>query len=72
MQRSIDCVTEGRADQLCYDFRKMNNVMTCDAFPLPRLKDCTNQVGCAQFLATVDLLLKNVPAFDELCDAGFE
>lgn len=47
---------EGRADRFCVDFRKVNSVTKSDAFPIPRLEDCIDQVGCAQFVTKVDLL----------------
>ena len=47
---------EGRADRLCVDYRKVNGVTKGDAFPIPRLEDCIDQVGHAKYVTKVDLL----------------
>lgn len=47
---------EGRPDRFCVDFSKVNGVTKADAFPIPRLEGCIDQVGCAQFITKVDLL----------------
>ena len=47
---------EGRADRFCVDFRRVNVVTKGDAFPLPRLEDCIDQVGQKKFVTKIDLL----------------
>lgn len=47
---------EGKADRFCVDYRKPNSVTKADAFPIPRLEDCIDQVGQAQYVTKVDLL----------------
>lgn len=47
---------EGRPDRFCVDFRKVNGVTKADAFHIPWLEDCIDQVGHAQFVTKVDLL----------------
>ena len=46
---------EGRADRFCVDFRRVNVVTKGDAFPLPRLEDCIDQVGQNRFVTKIDL-----------------
>lgn len=40
----------------CTDFRKINSVSKPDAYPLPRMEDCVDQVGAAKFVSKFDLL----------------
>ena len=47
---------EGRAGRFCVDFRRVNVVTKGDAFPLPRLEDCIDQVGQKRFVTKIDLL----------------
>ncbi len=42
--------------RFCSDFRKVNSVTKPDAFPLPRMDDCIDQVGSAKFVSKSDLL----------------
>lgn len=42
--------------RFCIDFRKVNSVTRTDAFPIPRLEDCIDQIGKAQFVTKLDLL----------------
>ena len=42
--------------RFCSDFRKVNSVTKPDAFPLPRMDDCIDQVGSAKFVSKFDLL----------------
>lgn len=39
---------EGKEDRFCVDYRKPNNVTKADAFLIPHLKDCIDQVGQAK------------------------
>ena len=53
------CLLVGKPDKtyrLCTDYRKVNNVTKPDAFPLPRMEDCIDEVGSAKFVSTFDLL----------------
>lgn len=36
---------ERKADWFCVDYRKPNTVTKADAFPIPHVKDCIDQVG---------------------------
>lgn len=40
----------------CTDYQKVNEVTKLDAYPLPCLEDCVDQVGSAQFVSRLDLL----------------
>lgn len=42
--------------RLCIDYRKVNQVTRTDAFPIPRLEDCIDRIGQAQFVSKLDLL----------------
>ena len=43
--------------RFCSDLdRKVNSVTKPDAFPLPRMDDCIDQVGSAKFVSKFDLL----------------
>ena len=41
--------------RVCVDYRKVNNVTTKDAFPLPRVQDCLDSVAGAKLFSTLDL-----------------
>ncbi|KAL2099462.1 hypothetical protein ACEWY4_005942 [Coilia grayii] len=45
-----------RSARFCIDYRKVNAVAKTDAFPIPRLEDCIDQIGKAKFVSKVDLL----------------
>nr|XP_046229617.1 uncharacterized protein LOC124050808 isoform X1 [Scatophagus argus] len=45
-----------KSPRFCTDFRKVNAVTKPDAYPLPRVEDCIDQVGSAQFVSKFDLL----------------
>lgn len=42
--------------RFCSDFRKVNSVTKPDAFPLPRMDDCIDEVGSAKFVSKFNLL----------------
>uniref|UniRef100_A0A096M9Z4 ribonuclease H n=1 Tax=Poecilia formosa TaxID=48698 RepID=A0A096M9Z4_POEFO len=42
--------------RFCSDFRKLNAVTKPDCSPLPRMDDCVDQVGSANFVSKFDLL----------------
>ena len=42
--------------RFCTDFRKVNNVMKSDCFPLPRIKHCIDCIESLQFVNKFDLL----------------
>ncbi|KAL2082452.1 hypothetical protein ACEWY4_022270 [Coilia grayii] len=44
------------AARFCIDYRKINAVTKTDAFPIPRLEDCIDQIGKAKFVSKFDLL----------------
>lgn len=60
------------ANRLCVDYRKVNRVTKTDAYPIPRLEDCIDQVGRAQFVSKFDLLKGyfQVPLTERACDAS--
>lgn len=42
--------------RFCTDFRKVNEVTKTDSYPLPRMEDCVDRVGSAQFVTKLDML----------------
>lgn len=42
--------------RFCTDFRKVNAVTVPDAYPLPRVEDCIDNIGWARFVTKLDLL----------------
>ena len=42
--------------RLCIDYRKVNAVTKPDNFPLPRVIDCLDKIGKAQYISKIDLL----------------
>ncbi len=53
------CLLVRKADstyRFCTDYRKLNVITKPDAFPLPRMEDCVDQVGTANFSSKLDLL----------------
>ena len=53
------CLLVSKPDKtyrLCTDYRKVNDITRPDAFPLPRMEDCIDEVGSATYVSTFDLL----------------
>ncbi len=53
------CLLVRKADstyRFCTDYRKLNVITKPNAFPLPRMEDCVDQVGTANFVSKLDLL----------------
>ena len=42
--------------RMCTDYRKVNNVTKSDTFPIPRIDDCIDRIGCAKYVTKFDLL----------------
>lgn len=56
---SSPCLLVPKADgtfRFCTDFSKVNAVTKADSFPLPRMEDCIDRVGSAEFVTKLDLL----------------
>ena len=41
--------------RICIDYRKLNQVTRVDAYPMPRIEELLDSVGCSQYLTTLDL-----------------
>lgn len=53
------CILVKKADgtlRFCTDYRKVNAITKVDSFPLPRMEDCIDQIGSANFVTKLDLL----------------
>ena len=48
----------GRQGQyrLCFDYRKLNEVIRTDSYLLPRIDNCIDRIGNAKFISKLDLL----------------
>ena len=56
---SSPCILVSKPDKtyrLCTDYRKVNNVTKTDSFPIPRIADCIDKVGNANYITKFDLL----------------
>ncbi|XP_048044029.1 uncharacterized protein LOC125266937 isoform X1 [Megalobrama amblycephala] len=56
---SSPCILVSKSDhsyRFCTDYRKLNSLRKPDCFPLPRIDDCVDRVGSAQFVSKFDLL----------------
>ena len=42
--------------RFCTDYRKVSMVTTADAYPIPRIDDCIDNVGNANFITKIDSL----------------
>ena len=52
------CLLVPKPDQsyrMCTDFRKLNSVTKTDTFPIPRIDDCIDKVGKANYVTKIDL-----------------
>ena len=41
---------------MCTDYRKVNNITKTDSFPIPRILDCIDKIGNANYIMKFDLL----------------
>ncbi|XP_072772650.1 uncharacterized protein [Nerophis lumbriciformis] len=41
--------------RFCNDFRKLNEISLCDAYPMPRVDELIERLGPARFVSTLDL-----------------
>ena len=58
-QWSCPCILVPKADssyQFCTGFRRVNAVTKSDSYPIPRVDDCIDQRGHAQYISNLDLL----------------
>ncbi|XP_066982160.1 uncharacterized protein [Macrobrachium rosenbergii] len=46
---------EGGGDRLCADFRKLNEAMETEPYPILRIKACLDSLGSAPYLSKIDL-----------------
>lgn len=56
---SSPCLLEAKTDgspRFITDYRKVNAVTVPDSYPLPRMEDCVDNLGTAQFVSKLDLL----------------
>ena len=42
--------------RFCTDYRKVNATTKSDSYPIPRVEDCIDRIGCAQYVSKIDLL----------------
>lgn len=53
------CLLDTKSDgslRFCTDYRKVNSVTVPDAFPLPLVDDCINEIGPARYISKLDML----------------
>ena len=56
---SSPCLLVPKSDgsvRFCTDFRKVNHLTKPDSFPMPRIDDCIDRIGQAQYVTRLDLL----------------
>lgn len=56
---SSPCILVPKPDgsfRFCTDFRKVNAVTKTDSYPIPRIEDCIDKIGCAKYVSKFDLL----------------
>lgn len=56
---SSPCLLDTKSDgspRFCTDFRKVNAVTVPDAYPLPLIDDCIDEIGPANFVSKLDML----------------
>src|SRR4029434_8245823 len=41
--------------RFCMDFRKLNSISAFDPYPMPRVDELIDRLGCAKYLTTLDL-----------------
>ena len=56
---SSPCLLVPKSDgsyRLCTDYRKVNAVTKSDLYPIPKVEDCIDRIGCAKYVTKLDLL----------------
>ena len=56
---SSPCILVPKSDgsyRFCTDYRKVNSVTKSDSYPIPRVEDCIDRIGCAKYVTKLDLL----------------
>ena len=56
---SSPCLLVPKSDgSYCFytDYRKVNVVTKSDSYPIPRVEDCIDRIGCAKYVTKLDLL----------------
>ncbi|KAI3358864.1 hypothetical protein L3Q82_015258, partial [Scortum barcoo] len=56
---SSPCLLDTKSDgspRFCTDFRKVNAVTVPDAYPLPLIDDCIDEIGPAKYISKLDML----------------
>ena len=56
---SSPCLLVPKSDgtnRFCADYHKVNVVTKLDSYPIPRVEDCIDRIGCAQYVSMIDFL----------------
>jgi len=56
---SSPCLLVPKGDgtyRFCTDFHKVNSVTKSDSYPIPRVEDCIDYIGCSKYVTKFDLL----------------